>query len=722
MELQTPLRRLTVREQVILSILWLALNVLTAALLPVVIPTQILLFVAPGQVGNAQQAELLGWLSTLGAIMSLFIPPLVGMLSDHTSSIFGRRRPYIAVGTLCMVLCTPLLIQGTSVALFILGLAILQVGANILTAAYQSLVPDMVPKEQRGEASGYVGLMTILGNVISLGLAAWLFSQVAIGHTGRVLIEHSAFLFYSIAVTILLIGTLITLFGVHETPYALSLTVSAQAEAQVRQRFRQWVQRNWLDPWREYNFTLVFLTRFSVMMGLALFMTFIEYYFANVSQSSHFVQTTVSLAVLSLLGAVVSAFGLGILSDHVRRAPIVSLATACMSLASLAFVISPNHVPLWPLGILFGLGYGAYSSVDWALSIDALPSMNAVGKDMGLWSASATLPGILAPLLGSLLISLASTRGQTALGYRLTFALATFFLLIAAVTILLVRERHEVRDAYTTSPTGTMEMTGRTDKTEKIEGTERAERPWRGSRATLAVAPTISVQGRGNPRGRPGGVPAVHGGPGAHVRRSPHVNWLWRLALQTRAGEARGVMRFWPFWERLMHRLWHIQAIPNAPHHLFEVRFTRYHGRAQTVADGLRIAPGDPVVELHFSNRALMQAAGSVSNWRLLHMMREDLQALAQWAQQTDFPSEARFIRGVTLLGRGAPRLGFIVRERPHNLAAWCDRIFMMGLLVLYHRAGRARLTQGSTYNTYPQEVWMTREELIRRYGNHKSV
>jgi len=441
MNLNTSPRRLTLCGQLVLSLLWFALNLPSSALLPIVVPTQILLFVAPGHVGNAQQVTFLAWLSALGAIITLFIPPLVGMLSDFTPGPLGRRRPYIIAGAIVMSISVPLLIEAKSIIMLILGLGVMLAGLNIIRAGYQGLTPDLVPNEQRGTASGYMGFMTMLGNVGSLALAAWLFAQVNLHSTGSNTIQRGAILYYVGTIAVLLIAVLITVIGVHEVPLLPKSIIQTQAES--REKLHMWFVRNWVKPWREYNFTVVFLTRCSVMMGLALFMTFIEYYFADVAHVTNFVQATAIIAILALLSAVLSALLLGVCSDYVKRAPLVSMATTCMALAAFAFVVFPDGFPLWPLGILFGWGYGAYMSVDWALSVDALPCLETAGKDLGLWNASSTLPTVIAPLLGSLIIILLQMYGSTALGYRLVFAAATFFLILAAIGVLFVRERRE---------------------------------------------------------------------------------------------------------------------------------------------------------------------------------------------------------------------------------------------------------------------------------------
>jgi MFS family permease len=440
---EVKVSRLSLRGQLILNTLWFGLNAQSSALLPIVIPTQIVLFITSNQFGSAQQVLFLSWLMIAASIISLFMPPLIGTLSDQTSSGFGRRRPYIVIGGLLLALSTPLLVEAGSMVIFLVGLALLLLGKNILTPAYQGLMPDRVPVEQRGETAGFVGGMTILGNVVGLGLAAWLLGGINQHAYNMGMIRSNAGIYYIVTACLVLVGVLVTVFGVRELPLLTRKRELVNKGERTLLEFTQRFLQNWMEPWRHYNFRMVFLTRASLMLGLALFMTYIEYYFARVQHIANFVLVTGIVAMLALGGAVVSGLVTGILSDRFkRRAPLVGIATLCMSLASLAFVIFPENLMtwLWLLGVMFGLGYGAYTSVNWALSVDVLPSLEKAGKDLGVWNASTTLPTIMAPLLGSVIINIAAGAGQTALGYRLVFGVAGLFFLLAAVGVMFVKK------------------------------------------------------------------------------------------------------------------------------------------------------------------------------------------------------------------------------------------------------------------------------------------
>ena len=416
-----PADRLSLQHQVTLSALWLGLNFQSSALLPIVVPAQVLLLVDRGAVASSSQAVAVSAISFGAAIIAIVVTPLAGAASDRMRSRFGRRRQLIVAGVLVAVVGQAALAASMPLFLFIAGLVIVAIGSNVVTAAYQGLLPDMVNVSQRGAASGWLGFMTLIGSVGSLAAAGALLGSVSPGPRLGAEVSHGALVFYALAAVVLVLSAAVTVLGIEERT-----TPSGPAQP-------------WMELLRHQPFRVVFAARALVMIGLTLFLTYIEYYLAATNGATAFVGATVAIALLALFGALASSLALGIASDRIPRVRIVIAANLAMAAAAWIFVFAPAQFPLAPLGILFGLGYGAYLSVDWALAIDSLPGQTSSARDLGIFTVSINLPSLIAPALGGVVIVLANVAGIGSLGYRLVFSLAAISLLLGVVVIRRLR-------------------------------------------------------------------------------------------------------------------------------------------------------------------------------------------------------------------------------------------------------------------------------------------
>src|SRR6266571_7081818 len=99
----------------------------------------------------------------VGGILAVTVPPLVGAWSDRLNTRYGRRRPIIVLGTLLTLPGLFLIMAASSYPELLVGYAIVQFFFNAAGAAYAGVVPDVVPAQQFGKASGFLGTMTLLG-------------------------------------------------------------------------------------------------------------------------------------------------------------------------------------------------------------------------------------------------------------------------------------------------------------------------------------------------------------------------------------------------------------------------------------------------------------------------------------------------------------------------------------------------------------------------------
>jgi len=152
-------------DYITINIYWLALNVASNSLHPIILPVRVQQLVPEGL-----KATYLSALTFAGLVVAIIVQPVMGALSDRITLRWGRRRPFIVTGTIFTLLFLSFIGLAGSYWLLFAALLMLQFSLNVAQGALQGLIPDLVPQEQRGTASGVKGLIEIIGAIVaSLG-------------------------------------------------------------------------------------------------------------------------------------------------------------------------------------------------------------------------------------------------------------------------------------------------------------------------------------------------------------------------------------------------------------------------------------------------------------------------------------------------------------------------------------------------------------------------
>src|SRR5579863_831454 len=481
-----------------ISIFWLALNFHWAALGIIILPSQVF-----KMVGDANKGVALAFVLVPGAFVSLFANPLFGLLSDRTGgrlAVWGRRRPYILIGTLINVGGLTWMALAPNIPSLAIAYVIVQFSNNAATAPFHALLPDIVPVEQRGLASGVMGLLSIVGTIGGVILAG-IFIDASKPLSAYL---QGLWLTYSIIIAVLVAFMLITIFSIKErSPVGvrfiapnlvpdLAPAQSAHPASTISYERRPWLTRsiimdivgtlvaalivwglmalwNWLNigqvqiggdvqqvvleaiatigilrlfdfkPRRDPDFAWVLLTRLVMMLGIYTVQDFLQFYMRDAVKVAHPEQQTTNFIIILSLTSLFSALIVGWLSDRFGRKRMVYVSGSFMAAVGLIFIITQSLPIVLAAGAVFGIGYGAYTSVDWALVADVLPSHEHYARDIGVWTISLSLPQVIAPILGGPLIDSFTHSGNPILGYQLLFAMSIAYCLIGTVTVRFIR-------------------------------------------------------------------------------------------------------------------------------------------------------------------------------------------------------------------------------------------------------------------------------------------
>jgi MFS family permease len=409
--------------------------------------TYILLALSASLIAPSEKTLVVGRAAAAGGALAVLVPIAAGSLSDRTRTRWGRRTPWIAAGAVVNVLGLVLLAWAPSVPTLIAAYLVLQLGNNAAGAAFAGIVPEVIPEERRGAASGLLNSATIVGTVVCL--AASLVILQSLGSTAG-----GAALAY-IVIAAMVAGTAFLSIQLMREPASTSIDAGprpgAASGTSTKVTIREAVAGGWRATLADHDFRWVITTRFFQTLGIWTILPFVTFYFQDVVRASNYGAASDLWQLCILAGGLVPAIVCGYLSDRTgRRKLFVYLSSGLQGLvaAVLLFTLVSDLPTIFALGILFGVGYGAYSAVDWALACDVLQDrQGAAARDMGVFHAAFTLPQVFAPaLLAPVLYrlnqpgSIAGLATGPGAGYRAVFATAAVWFVLATVMVRRIRK------------------------------------------------------------------------------------------------------------------------------------------------------------------------------------------------------------------------------------------------------------------------------------------
>ena len=363
----------------------------------------------------AEAASITAFAVAPGALAAVIFNALGGRISDRSTSRFGRRRPWLIVGALGMLVGLALIALAPGAALMAVGWFLAQAAGNLALAAYVASIADQLSPAQYGRASGLAGIASNLAVMI----ATWLASVL----TGNMI---ALFLVPG------LIGMVLVLV------FAFMLPEPVLRENRLPFNLRELVLTFWRNPVKFPDFGLAWGGRFTIILASFMFTTFRVLYMENHLglEPGDAVRAVATGVTIYTVTSMVASLLAGWLSDLLgRRKILVAASILIFGLATYLLLHADTVTAFYVVEAIMGLAYGTYIAVDLALVLEVLPDREQAGKDMGVFNIANALPQSLAPAFGGFL--LANLGGGTDFTALLVAALVAA--VIGAVLTMFIR-------------------------------------------------------------------------------------------------------------------------------------------------------------------------------------------------------------------------------------------------------------------------------------------
>ena len=353
----------------------------------------------------------------LPPLMGMIVQPLVGKYSDRTWTRFGRRIPYLFLGSLIAIAVMCLLPNAGNfsfsfagaMAFGLVALMLLDTSINMAMQPFKMLVGDMVTEQQKSKAYSIQSFLVNAGGLVGF-IFPFIFAWMGIANTapeGQIpdTVKYS---FY-IGSAILILCVLYTTLNVKEMPpkeyaefHGIDQTKSDDApKPGMLQLLKDAPSTFWTVGLVQFFCWAAFLYMWTYTNGAIADTVWntTDVTSAEYQDAGNWVGV---LFAIQSVGSVLWALVIPKFKS-IKTAYAVSLLIGAVGFASVFFI--HNQYALFASFLLIGVAWAAMLAVPFTLLTNSLKGDN-LGTYLGLFNGTICLPQIVAAAVGGFVLSL----------------------------------------------------------------------------------------------------------------------------------------------------------------------------------------------------------------------------------------------------------------------------------------------------------------------------
>lgn len=391
--------------------------------------------------GDKDYNYLIGIIMAMDNVLALFLLPLFGNLSDKTHSKYGRRMPFIIVGTIVSMILFPLIplfFAKNSLVGVIVTMGLVLIFMQMFRNPAVSLMPDVTPKPLRATANGIINFVGYIGAIFAGAI-----QMISLFKMPNIETEiPNPYLFiipFAFTSILMLVSLIILIVKIKENKVVEEMKLDMEVGEQLAETEAASKPDHKLTKQDKTNLVLLIASIFLWYMGFNAVETFWSTYGIEVMNKGSVSIATVALTVASLItfipaGKLVSKIGR-------KWSIILGLGLMIISLGG-CFICSQislktNLVIYILLFVISGVGWAFINISSYPMVVE-MSDKNSVGKYTGLYYTSSMLAQSITPICVGFLMD--------ALGYESMFAYATGFMILALIVFVFIKSTHKPLD------------------------------------------------------------------------------------------------------------------------------------------------------------------------------------------------------------------------------------------------------------------------------------